>query len=34
MRGPTYGGVQFHAESVFSKDGLGILRREITRLLA
>ncbi len=33
MRGPGYGGVQFHAESVFSKDGLGILRREITRLL-
>ncbi|HZP52282.1 anthranilate synthase family protein [Actinocrinis sp.] len=33
MRGPRYGGVQFHAESVFSKDGLGILRREITRLL-
>ncbi|HEU5355396.1 MAG TPA: anthranilate synthase family protein [Actinocrinis sp.] len=34
MRGPRYGGVQFHAESIFSRDGLGILRREITRLLA
>jgi phenazine biosynthesis protein phzE len=33
MRGPRFGGVQFHAESVFSKDGLGILRREVTRLL-
>lgn len=34
MRGPAYAGVQFHAESIFSRDGLGILRREITRLLA
>jgi phenazine biosynthesis protein phzE len=34
MRGPRYAGVQFHAESVFSRDGLGILRREIGRLLA
>jgi 2-amino-4-deoxychorismate synthase len=34
MRGPWYAGVQFHAESIFSRDGLGILRREITRLLA
>ena len=34
MRGPRYGGVQFHAESVFSRDGLGILRTEIMRLLA
>jgi phenazine biosynthesis protein phzE len=34
VRGPRYAGVQFHAESVFSRDGLGILRREITRLLA
>jgi len=33
MRGPRYGGVQFHAESIFSRDGLGILRTEITRLL-
>jgi 2-amino-4-deoxychorismate synthase len=34
LRGPHYAGVQFHAESIFSYDGLGILRREITRLLA
>ncbi|MBS2964596.1 chorismate-binding protein [Actinocrinis puniceicyclus] len=34
LRGPQYAGVQFHAESVFSTDGLGILRREVTRLLA
>jgi phenazine biosynthesis protein phzE len=34
MRGPGYAGVQFHAESVFSLDGLGILRRELGRLLA
>lgn len=33
MRGPAYAGVQFHAESVLSRDGLGILWREITRLL-
>jgi phenazine biosynthesis protein phzE len=33
LRGPWYAGVQFHAESVFSRDGLGILRREVTRLL-
>jgi phenazine biosynthesis protein phzE len=33
LRGPGYAGVQFHAESIFSQDGLGILRREITRLL-
>ena len=33
MRGPGYAGVQFHAESIFSRNGLGILRREITRLL-
>ena len=33
MRGPRYAGVQFHAESIFSRDGLGILRREIARLL-
>lgn len=34
MRGPWYAGVQFHAESIFSRDGLGILRREISRLLS
>jgi 2-amino-4-deoxychorismate synthase len=34
MRGPAYAGVQFHAESIFSRNGLGILRREIARLLA
>ncbi len=34
IRGPKYAGVQFHAESIFSRDGLGILRREISRLLA
>jgi len=33
LRGPGYAGVQFHAESIFSRDGLGILRREVTRLL-
>lgn len=33
MRGPAYAGVQFHAESIFTRDGLGILRREIGRLL-
>ncbi len=33
LRGPTYAGVQFHAESIFSRDGLGILRREIGWLL-
>jgi phenazine biosynthesis protein phzE len=33
MRGPKYAGVQFHAESILSRDGLGILRREIARLL-
>ncbi|HEU5429606.1 MAG TPA: anthranilate synthase family protein [Actinocrinis sp.] len=33
MRGPRYGGVQFHAESIFSRDGLGIVRTEIARLL-
>lgn len=34
MRGPRYAGVQFHAESIFSRDGLGILRREISRLMS
>jgi phenazine biosynthesis protein phzE len=34
LRGPHYAGVQFHAESVFTRDGLGVLRREVARLLA
>ena len=34
LRGPHYAGLQFHAESVFSLDGVGILRREIERLLS
>ena len=33
LRGPHYAGLQFHAESVFSLDVVGILRREIERLL-
>ncbi|HEY3866990.1 MAG TPA: anthranilate synthase family protein [Actinocrinis sp.] len=33
LRGPHYAGLQFHAESVFSLDGINILRREIERLL-
>jgi len=34
VRGPHYTGLQFHAESVLTFDGLGILRRELERLLA
>jgi phenazine biosynthesis protein phzE len=33
LRGPTFTGLQFHPESVFTLDGPGILRREIGRLL-
>jgi phenazine biosynthesis protein phzE len=33
LRGRALAGVQFHAESIFTRDGLGILRREIERLL-
>lgn len=33
IRGPRFAGVQFHAESVISTDGFGILRREVGRLL-
>jgi len=33
LRGPHYAGLQFHAESVLTVDGLGILRRELVRIL-
>ncbi|MEY9926921.1 phenazine biosynthesis protein phzE [Catenulispora sp. GP43] len=33
LRGPSFTGLQFHPESVVTMDGLGILGREIRRLL-
>lgn len=33
LRGPSFTGLQFHPESVVTMDGLGILSREIRRLL-
>lgn len=33
LRGPSFTGLQFHPESVVTTDGLGILGREIRRLL-
>jgi phenazine biosynthesis protein phzE len=33
LRGPSFTGLQFHPESVLTLDGLGILGREIRRLL-
>lgn len=33
VRGGAFTGLQFHAESILSRDGIGILRREVCRLL-
>jgi phenazine biosynthesis protein phzE len=34
LRGARFAGLQFHAESILSRDGIGILRREVVRLLS
>ena len=33
VRGPHFRGIQFHAESILTEDGFGILRRLLLDLL-